>query len=152
MVKIVEQLVEWMSGRGNRSTRRKPASVPPCTPQIPHDLTRARTRSAMVGRRLLTAWATSRPVLPFTLLSLTAGWSQISLFPSHSLVLFLSLYKGNPSCIKTSYINKSTNSVALSPQANYFDWATATCRRNLVPTFVDRGVNVLSARPIPHDR
>jgi hypothetical protein len=31
-------------------------------------------------------------------------------------------------------------SVALSPQANYTDWATATCSRNLVPTFVDRGV------------
>jgi hypothetical protein len=31
-----------------------------------------------------------------------------------------------------------TNSVALSPQANYTDWATATCRQNLVPTFVDR--------------
>jgi hypothetical protein len=30
--------------------------------------------------------------------------------------------------------------VALSPQANYTDWATATCRRNLVLTFVDRGV------------
>jgi hypothetical protein len=30
------------------------------------------------------------------------------------------------------------NSVALSPQENYTDWATATCRRNLVPTFVDR--------------
>jgi hypothetical protein len=34
-----------------------------------------------------------------------------------------------------------TNSVALSPQANYTDWATATCRRNLVSTFVDRGVS-----------
>jgi hypothetical protein len=33
------------------------------------------------------------------------------------------------------------NSVALSPQANYTDWATATCRRNLVPTFADRGVS-----------
>jgi hypothetical protein len=33
------------------------------------------------------------------------------------------------------------NSVALSPRANYTDWATATCRRNLVPTFVDRGVS-----------
>jgi hypothetical protein len=31
--------------------------------------------------------------------------------------------------------------VAFSPQANYTDWATATCRRNLVPTFVDRGVS-----------
>jgi hypothetical protein len=34
-----------------------------------------------------------------------------------------------------------TNSVTLSLQANYTDWATATCRRNLVPTFVDRGVS-----------
>jgi hypothetical protein len=34
-----------------------------------------------------------------------------------------------------------TNSVAFSPQANYTDWATATCRRNLVPTFMDRGVS-----------
>jgi hypothetical protein len=36
---------------------------------------------------------------------------------------------------------KKPNSVAFSPQANYTDWATATCRRNLVPTFVDRGVS-----------
>jgi hypothetical protein len=36
---------------------------------------------------------------------------------------------------------KKTNSAALSPQANYTDWATATCRRSLVPTFVDRGVS-----------
>jgi hypothetical protein len=34
-----------------------------------------------------------------------------------------------------------TNSVAFSPQANYTDWETATCRRNVVPTFVDRGVS-----------
>jgi hypothetical protein len=31
--------------------------------------------------------------------------------------------------------------MALSPQANYTDWATATFWRNLVPTFVDRGVS-----------
>jgi hypothetical protein len=37
--------------------------------------------------------------------------------------------------------NKQTNSVALSPQAKYTDSATDTCRRNLVPTFVDRGVS-----------
>jgi hypothetical protein len=37
--------------------------------------------------------------------------------------------------------NKQTNSVALSPQANYIDWAAATCWRNSVPTFVDRGVS-----------
>jgi hypothetical protein len=30
--------------------------------------------------------------------------------------------------------------MALSPQANYTDLATSTCRRNLTPTFVVRGV------------
>jgi hypothetical protein len=33
------------------------------------------------------------------------------------------------------------NSVALSLRANYTDWSTATCQRNLVSTFVDRGVS-----------
>jgi hypothetical protein len=32
-------------------------------------------------------------------------------------------------------------SVAFSSRAKYADRATATCRRNLVPTFVDRGVS-----------
>jgi hypothetical protein len=41
MVMIVEQLVERMSGKGNRNTRRKPAPGPLCPPQIPHDLIRA---------------------------------------------------------------------------------------------------------------
>jgi hypothetical protein len=50
--------------RVNRSTRRKPASAPLCLPQIPHDLTRARTRAAGVGSQRLTAWAM---VLPFVL-------------------------------------------------------------------------------------
>jgi hypothetical protein len=31
------------TGRGNQSTRRKPTPVPLCPPQIPHDLTLART-------------------------------------------------------------------------------------------------------------
>jgi hypothetical protein len=33
-------------GRGNRSTRRKPASAPLCPPQISLDQTRARTRAS----------------------------------------------------------------------------------------------------------
>jgi hypothetical protein len=37
---------------GNRSTRRKPAPVPLCPPQITHDLTRSQTRAA---------WAVARP-------------------------------------------------------------------------------------------
>jgi hypothetical protein len=36
-------------GRGSRSTRRTPALVPLCQPQIPHDLKQARTRAAAVG-------------------------------------------------------------------------------------------------------
>jgi hypothetical protein len=42
-------------GKGNRSTRRKPAPAPLCTPQIPLDQTRARTRAAAVGSQRLTA-------------------------------------------------------------------------------------------------
>jgi hypothetical protein len=41
--------------RGNRSTRRIPAPVPLCPPQIPHDLARAKTWAAEVGIRRLTA-------------------------------------------------------------------------------------------------
>jgi hypothetical protein len=36
-------------GRGNQSTQGKPAQVPPCPPEIPHDLTRDQTQAAMVG-------------------------------------------------------------------------------------------------------
>jgi hypothetical protein len=42
-------------GRGNRSTRRKPAPAPLCPPQIPLEQTRARTRAAAVGSQRLTA-------------------------------------------------------------------------------------------------
>jgi hypothetical protein len=41
--------------RGNRSTRRKPAPVPLCPSQIPHDLARARTQAVAVGSQQLTA-------------------------------------------------------------------------------------------------
>jgi hypothetical protein len=49
------------TGRGNRSTGRKPAPVPLYPPQIPHDLTWDRTRAAAVRSQRLTAWAMSRP-------------------------------------------------------------------------------------------
>jgi hypothetical protein len=47
-------------GRGNRSTRRKPAPAPLCPPQIPLDQTRARTRVTAVGSQRLTASAMAR--------------------------------------------------------------------------------------------
>jgi hypothetical protein len=40
-----------MIGRENRSTRRKPVSVPLCPPQTPHDA-RTRTRTAVGSQRL----------------------------------------------------------------------------------------------------
>jgi hypothetical protein len=47
------------TGRGNRSTRRKPDPVPFCPPQTPH-AARTRTRAAAVGSQRLTAWPTAR--------------------------------------------------------------------------------------------
>jgi hypothetical protein len=55
----VEQSAEWVRGK-TQSTRKRPAPVPLCQPQIPHDLTRARRRAAAVRSRRLTAWATER--------------------------------------------------------------------------------------------
>jgi hypothetical protein len=43
------------TGRGNRSTERKPAPVALGPPQIPHDLTQAQTQAATVGSWQLTA-------------------------------------------------------------------------------------------------
>jgi hypothetical protein len=43
-----------MIGRGNRSTRRKPAPVPLCPPQTPH-AARTRIRAAAVGSQRLIA-------------------------------------------------------------------------------------------------
>jgi hypothetical protein len=43
-----------MIGRGNRSTRRKPAPVLLCPPQTPH-AARTRTQAAAVGSQQLTA-------------------------------------------------------------------------------------------------
>jgi hypothetical protein len=46
--------IRGMIGRGTRSSRRKPAPVPLCPPQIPH-AARARTRAAAVGSQRLNA-------------------------------------------------------------------------------------------------
>jgi hypothetical protein len=51
-------------GRGNRNTRRKPATAPLCPPQIPLDQNRVWTRAAAVGSQRLTAWAMARPKIP----------------------------------------------------------------------------------------
>jgi hypothetical protein len=42
-------------GRGNRSNRRKPIPAPLCSPQMPIDQTRTRTRAAALGSQRFTA-------------------------------------------------------------------------------------------------
>jgi hypothetical protein len=53
---------EMRIDRGNRNTRRKPAPVSLCPPQITYDLNRARARAAGVESRRPTAWAMARPL------------------------------------------------------------------------------------------
>jgi hypothetical protein len=57
-----ESISGMRTGRGNRSTRWKPASAVLCPPQIPHDLTWARPRAASLGSWRLTSWAMARPL------------------------------------------------------------------------------------------
>jgi hypothetical protein len=52
---------EMRIGRGNRSTQRKPAPVPLCPSQNPHDLTWAQTQATAVESQRLTAWAMAWP-------------------------------------------------------------------------------------------
>jgi hypothetical protein len=53
------------TGKGNRSTRRKPAPAPLFPPQVPFGQARDRTRATALGSQRLTAWTMGRPV-PFT--------------------------------------------------------------------------------------
>jgi hypothetical protein len=54
--------------KGNWNTYKKPAIVPFCPPQIPHDLTWDRALAAVVENRRLTAWAVARPISQKTVL------------------------------------------------------------------------------------
>jgi hypothetical protein len=49
--------------QGKQHYSEKSAPVPLCPPQIPHDLTWARTRAAALGSQWLTARAMTRPYL-----------------------------------------------------------------------------------------
>jgi hypothetical protein len=74
-------------GRGNRSTRRKPAPAPLCPPQIPLDQPRDRTQAAAVGSQRLTAWAMAGP--RHVLLLLKLYWVPfINLWLSNSFNIF----------------------------------------------------------------
>jgi hypothetical protein len=51
----VEQLVKWELAGGNEVLGEDLPPISLCSPQIPHDLTWARTRAAAVGSRRLAA-------------------------------------------------------------------------------------------------
>jgi hypothetical protein len=64
-------------GRGNRSTRRKPAPAPLCPQQILHDY----TRGAAVGSQRLTAWSMARPK---SILRYKSKWYIEIIYEDHS--------------------------------------------------------------------
>jgi hypothetical protein len=75
-------------GRGNGSTQRKPAPVPLCPSQIPHDLTWAQTWATTVGSWLLINWAMAWPCMEVKLtFSDQTEWSALcstSVYPLNS--------------------------------------------------------------------
>jgi hypothetical protein len=72
--------------------------------------------------------------------SLTNICIQFS-FPLRSLVSLTTTHFSLCLSLFPCKHNIQTNSVNFRLQANYTDWATATCRRNLLGTFVDRGMS-----------
>jgi hypothetical protein len=69
-------------GRGKQSARRKSAPVPPCPPEISHDLTRAPSWTVAVGSQGLTElWhSQSKSYYPVLLFYVSKGVSSFQLF------------------------------------------------------------------------
>jgi hypothetical protein len=61
MIWVWRVTVEWYWQGKTEELGEKPVPVPFCPPQIPHGLTRARTRVSEVRGWRLTAWAMARP-------------------------------------------------------------------------------------------
>jgi hypothetical protein len=61
MMDVYGEFGGMRTGRENWSTQSKPAPVPLCPPQIPHDLTWDRTQAATVESQRLTAWVMAWP-------------------------------------------------------------------------------------------
>jgi hypothetical protein len=75
------------------------------------------------------------------------GWEY--LWSLTSKLKFMKIRWSNSPSGKATEKNNRTNSVDFSPQANYTEWATATCWRNLVPTLWIEGSSVVSAAVPP---
>jgi hypothetical protein len=61
MIWVWRATVEWYWQVKTEELGEKPVPVPLCPPQIPHGLTRARTRDCAVRGWRLTTWAMARP-------------------------------------------------------------------------------------------
>jgi hypothetical protein len=72
MIWVWRATVEWYWQGKTEELGEKPIPVPHCPPQIPHELTRARTRASAVRGQRLTTWAMARPVHAVSRRSLTA--------------------------------------------------------------------------------
>jgi hypothetical protein len=84
----VERSVEWeLTGKADVLGERKPAPVPLCPPQIPHDLTWAQTRAAAVGSRRLTACTMAQP---YVIISTRYLESHVQLADRHECWKFAS--------------------------------------------------------------
>jgi hypothetical protein len=61
MIWVWRPTMEWYWQGKTEELGEKPVPVPLCPPQIPHGLTRERTRASAVRGRRLTTWAMARP-------------------------------------------------------------------------------------------
>jgi hypothetical protein len=62
MIWVWRATVEWYWQGKTEELGERPVPLPLCPPQIPHRLTRARTRASAVRGRRLTTWAMARPI------------------------------------------------------------------------------------------
>jgi hypothetical protein len=81
------ETVGGMTGRGNRSPQRKSAPVTHCPPQIPHDLTQARTRAAAIGLASL---------IRVEFLNQLIDWQLLKDWLSNIYILFVTWRKNTP--------------------------------------------------------
>jgi hypothetical protein len=61
MIWVWRAMVEWYIDGKTEELGEKPVPMPLCSPQIPHGLTRVRTRASAVRGRRLATWAMARP-------------------------------------------------------------------------------------------
>jgi hypothetical protein len=63
MIWVWRETVEWHWQGKTEELGEKPVPVPFCPPQIPHGLSRARSRAFAVRGRRLTTWTIARPAI-----------------------------------------------------------------------------------------